>query len=89
MEWNDTIHVSAGDKPATDTSIAWVHLWDLISENVVFLHILLLKASPLQLGLPAEEHLYVIEALGEEEEEPRVKRRRADGAGAPWSPSYK
>lgn len=40
---------------------------------------------PLLPVAPAEQHLHVIEALREEEEEPRVQRSGGRGAGAPRS----
>lgn len=50
--------------------------------------VLPLNPPPLHLRPPAQEHLYVIKPLGEEEEELRVqRRRRRRAAGAPRSPS--
>lgn len=46
-----------------------------------FLRILLLNGPPLKLRPPGHEHLHVIEALGEVEEQPPVQGRRRHRAG--------
>lgn len=55
--------------PGTDASLS-------LSELNYFLRILLLNPLPLHVDPPAEENFYIVEALGEEEEEPCVQRRR-------------
>lgn len=52
----------------------------------VFLHIFLPNLGPLPLELPAQEHLHIIETLGEEEEKPPVQRRWRYRAGTPQLP---
>lgn len=51
-----------------------------------FLRILLLNGPPLKLRPPGHEHLNIIEALGEVEEQPPVQGGRRHRAGAQRSP---
>lgn len=50
-------------------------LWG-VREQKCFLHILLLNRPPPPLRTPAQERLDIVEALGEEEEQPLVQGRR-------------